>query len=415
MKLLSIVLWVALGVCAAISQLEKDYAKLLSLVEHLEKRTIHHGKSENMTIVLFSGKASISNKLAHVESLLGQGSPIRKLYDISNDTTGNGVIGYIGSFSPGQVKSIAKAEFVDSVFEDTLVYAQGYLEERQDSYKTVTNQPYHLARISHKQNPKGTSEAGKYTYIQYTSYPTNIYVLDSGIRTSHQAFGGRARWGANFADEVNSDVSGHGTAVASMAADVSVESTIWGVKVLQANTGALSWIVAGLEWSINHATQRKQKAVINMSVGSGAVNIYDKFMEIAQQRNIVLSLAAGNSNQDACQTSPAKSSKGNVGIFTVGSTGDEDVQSSFSNWGDCVTLLAPGEGIRGASKDSDNGYLYWSGTSMSAPVFAGVAAYWMSVSNVEYNNLEYILTRNKGLVTGLKGTTPNVIAWNLHT
>ena len=264
-------------------------------------------------------------------------------------------------------------------------------------------------------NPKGTSEAGKYSYIEQTSYPTNIYILDSGIRTSHEAFAGRALWGANFADNTNSDLNGHGTAVASMAAAVSVESTIWGVKVLQHDSGALSWIVAGLEWSINHATQRNQKAVINMSVGSGAVDIYDRFMEIAQQRNIVITVAAGNANQDACQTSPAKSSKGNIGVYTVGSTGEDDVQSGFSNWGDCVTLLAPGEGIKGASKDSDNTYLYWTGTSMSAPVFAGLAAYWMSLTSLDYANLQYMLTRNTGLVTGIKGNTPNILAWNLHT
>ncbi|QNP95161.1 peptidase S8/S53 domain-containing protein [Yarrowia lipolytica] len=419
MKLLSILLWISIGLCAAIPQLENDYAKLLSLMEHLEKRTMPHEKSEkseNSTIVLFSGKASISEKLAHVGSLVDKGILITKLYDISNNTAGNGVIGYVGSFTQREVQSIEDSDtIIDSVFADTLVYAQGQLEERQDIYKTVTNQPYHLARISHKQNPKGTTEAGKYSYIQYTSFPTNIYVLDSGIRTSHEAFGGRAQWGANFADDIDRDLGGHGTAVASMAAAVSVESTIWGVKVLQLNTGALSWIIAGLEWSINHATERNQKAVINMSVGSGAVDIYDRFMEIAQERNIVVTVAAGNNDQDACQKSPAKSSKGNIGVYTVGSTGDEDVQSGFSNWGDCVTLLAPGEGIKGASKDSDNGYLYWTGTSMSAPIFAGLVSYWMSISDLDYANLEYLLTRNTGLVTGLKGNTPNILAWNLHT
>lgn len=144
MKLLSILLWISIGLCAAIPQLENDYAKLLSLME-LEKRTMPHEKSEkseNSTIVLFSGKASISEKLAHVGSLVDKGILITKLYDISNNTAGNGVIGYVGSFTQREVQSIEDSDtIIDSVFADTLVYAQGQLEERQDIYKTVTNQP----------------------------------------------------------------------------------------------------------------------------------------------------------------------------------------------------------------------------------------------------------------------------------
>ncbi|KAG5356339.1 Alkaline extracellular protease [Yarrowia sp. B02] len=413
MKLLSSLLWATLGLSAALPQLERDYAKLLSIMEHIETREVQ--TESNFTIVTFSSTASISDKLAHVEALVEQGAHIKKLYDVSNNAAGNGVVGYIGSFSSGSIESIQDSEVIDAVVADTLVYAQGHLEERQQLYNTVENQPYHLARISHKQNPKGTSEAGKYVYIPHTSFPTNIYIVDSGIRTSHEAFGGRAIWGANFADDDDRDLGGHGTAVASMAAGVSLESTIWGVKVLHLNTGALSWIVAGLEWSINHATQRNEKAVINMSIGSGAVDIYDKFMEIAKQRNIVMSIAAGNGDQDACETSPAKSSKGNIAVYTVGSTSDSDVQSGYSNWGDCVTLLAPGEAIRGASKDNDNGYAYWTGTSMAAPIFSGLAAYWMSLTTVDLTGLEYWMTQNKNLVTGLKGSTPNILAWNLHT
>lgn len=413
------IIFSTLALAAPLASVESDYAKLLSIVGSSRPRLAR--RDINTTIVMFNSDVSISEKLAHVETLLRDGSHIEKLYDVSDTATGAGVVGYVGTFSDEALTLIQDSEATRSVQEDVMVYGLGHevaqpelLKRQDDFYVTLSNQPWWLARISHKQNPKGTSKGSQYTYRTTSLYPTHIYIVDSGIRTSHEVFKGRAKWGANFVNDIDRDENGHGTSVGSIATQVSVTSTIWAVKVLGANnSGALSWILSGLEWVINHAATQNGDAVINMSLSTGVNNAFDSLVEQALLRNITLTAAAGNSDNDACSLSPAESSRRYKGFFTAASSNENDQQSGFSGYGSCVDLLAPGESVVAANAGSDNGYSSWTGTSMSAPIVAGMAAYWLTVSHYNLEFLETILELNRDVITNIKQDTPNILAWNL--
>lgn len=167
-------------------------------------------------------------------------------------------------------------------------------------------------------------------------------MVDSGVRTSHVAFGGRAHWGANFNNDVDEDEHGHGTAVASIAASISKNAQIYAVKVLgPQNTGSLSGILAGMEWAINHAAGQKGQSVINMSIGSDSTEVYKTLIQKALEKNIALFFAAGNNNEDACTVSPARFAKDFTGVFTVGASNLADNMEDWSGYGNCVSMVAP--------------------------------------------------------------------------
>lgn len=244
-----------------------------------------------------------------------------------------------------------------------------------------------------------------------TQLPTSIYIIDSGVRTTHAHFGGRAKWVANFYNTINEDEHGHGTGVAGVAASVSKDAKIYDVKVLgKDNTGSLTGVVADLEWAINHGSLSPANSVINMSFGSSISFIYEPLLLRAVTP---LVFSAGNSDNDACSFSPAESSRRYEGVYTVGSTNENDIQSDFSGWGECVSLLAPGENIYALTTRSDSSYVFWEKTSMPSPQIAGLASYWLSLLQLDPPSLEWLLTRNRGQLKVRKGT-PNILAWNMY-
>lgn len=414
---LSLILLSTLAVALPVAQKPaSEYNQLLDLINNqdLEKRDI----SGQPTIVMFTDNSTISDKLAHVKAIVGN-DHIEKLYDItSSSKNGAGVAGYVGTFSNETLALIAAAGCISVFQEDMIVQGLGFeehLEERQQSlYNTESGQPWHLGRISHLNNPRNTPQASEYVYRSGT-LDTNIYVVDSGVRTSHQAFGGRAHWGANFNNDVDEDEHGHGTAVASIAAGISKNAQIYAVKVLgPQNTGSLSGILAGMEWAINHAAGNKGRSVINMSIGSDSTEVYKTLIQKAVEKNIALTFAAGNSNQDACTVSPASYAKDFTGVFTVGASNLADNMEDWSGHGNCVSMLAPGVSISSASRRGDDVWTSWKGTSMSAPIVAGLASYWLSIISVDLASLEWFLTQSKGHVN-TRDNTPDILAWNFHT
>ncbi|AOW07435.1 peptidase S8/S53 domain-containing protein [Yarrowia lipolytica] len=412
---LSLLLLSTLAVALPIAQQPaSEYNQLLDLINNqdLEKRDI----SGQPTIVMFTDNSTISDKLAHVKAIIGN-DHIEKLYDVSSTEKGAGVAGYVGTFSNETLALIADAGCISIFQEDIIVKGLGLeedLEERDSSiYTTESGQPWHLGRISHLQNPRNTPQASEYVYRTGTR-DTNIYVVDSGVRTSHVAFGGRAHWGANFNNDVDEDEHGHGTAVASIAASISKNAQIYAVKVLgPQNTGSLSGILAGMEWAINHAAGQKGQSVINMSIGSDSTEVYKTLIQKALEKNIALFFAAGNNNEDACTVSPARFAKDFTGVFTVGASNLADNMEDWSGYGNCVSMVAPGVAISSASRRGDDVWTSWKGTSMASPIVAGIASYWMSIINFDLPSLEWVLTQSKGLVN-THNNTPNILAWNFH-
>ena len=232
---------------------------------------------------------------------------------------------------------------------------------------TQSNPPWGLDRIDQRARPLNAS----YTF-NFTGAGVRVYVIDTGIRATHSQFGGRASnvfdaFGGNGAD-----CNGHGTHVAGTIGGstfgVAKSSLPRGVRVLNCSgSGSNSGVIAGVDWvRTNHVAP----AVANMSLGGGASSALDTAVNNLSNAGVAIAVAAGNSNANACNSSPARAAN----AITVGSTTTTDARSSFSNFGTCLDLFAPGSGILSSWFSSDTATATLSGTSMASPHVAGVAA-----------------------------------------
>jgi subtilisin family serine protease len=218
---------------------------------------------------------------------------------------------------------------------------------------------------------------GDYSYATGAA-GIHVYVIDTGIRTDHSDFGGRASgdftaindgWGAE-------DCHWHGTHVAG-----TVGGSTWGVakgvslhavRVLSCSgSGSISGVVAGVDWvAANHISP----AVANMSLGGGYSVSLNQAVANTVAAGVTFAVAAGNESTDACVRSPASEPS----ALTVGATDASDVRASFSNYGSCLDLFAPGVGITSAHKASTTATATASGTSMASPHVAGAAALYLA-------------------------------------
>lgn len=216
-----------------------------------------------------------------------------------------------------------------------------------------------------------------YTYATTASNVT-AYVVDSGVRIGHEEFGGRAEYGYNFVDGTRaaSDCHGHGTHNAGIVGGetygVAKDVKIVAVKVLNCNnSGTTANVLAGYDWVARNA---EGPAVANVSIGGSASDAKDAAVRTMVEAGITVAVSAGNNDVSACQQSPAREPS----VLTVGSTTRDDSRSSFSNYGSCVDLFAPGSSVPSAAHSSDTATGTKSGTSMAAPHVAGVAALYVS-------------------------------------
>ncbi|MEU6882325.1 S8 family serine peptidase [Streptomyces sp. NPDC046712] len=218
----------------------------------------------------------------------------------------------------------------------------------------------------------------KYTYPDKAGEGVTAYVIDTGVRVSHEDFGGRAADGFDAIDNDNTaqDGNGHGTHVAGTIAGtahgVAKKAKIVAVRVLDDNgSGTTEQVVAGIDWvTKNH----QGPSVANMSLGGGADPALDEAVKKAIASGVTFGVAAGNESSDAGQGSPSRVQE----AITVASSTEDDQQSSFSNFGSVVDLYAPGSEITSAWNDSDTGTKTISGTSMATPHVVGAAAVYLA-------------------------------------
>ena len=235
----------------------------------------------------------------------------------------------------------------------------------------VTTLSWGLDRIDQRNLPLDT----RYTRTQSGAGVT-VYVVDTGVRSTHSELVGRVATGFSTISDGNGsqDCHGHGTHVAGTVAGtnygVAPAALIVPVRVLNCSGSAsTSDIIAGIDWIITHH-QAGVPAVANMSLGGSRSAALDLAVARGVADGVSFVVAAGNSNLNACQVSPA----GEPLAITVGSTTSTDERSSFSNFGTCLDVFAPGSNIVSAGHTNDSATRMLSGTSMAAPHVAGVAA-----------------------------------------
>jgi len=250
-----------------------------------------------------------------------------------------------------------------------------------------------------------------------------IYVQDTGVRVTHQEFGGRASSSLDVtsgnAVECNGDLNcatdgqGHGTHCAGTAGGqtygVAAAASVRAVKTLSdQGSGARSWQYTAIDWVTVSGTR---PAVISMSLGgSGADPGYTTVIDAAVQNGVTIVVAAGNSNSDACNFSPAFAAN----AITVGSTTSADRRSSFSNYGTCVEIWAPGSAVVSASNSDDTSYRSLSGTSMACPHVSGAAALVLGVdpSKNSAKVLQALMDKAAmNVIDDLKSGDTNALLW----
>ncbi|UVS77294.1 S8 family peptidase [Actinokineospora sp. UTMC 2448] len=278
-------------------------------------------------------------------------------------TWSRAVNGFAARMTERQARKLAADPAVAYVEQDGVVRVAG----------TQPNPPsWGLDRIDQRNLPLDNS----YTYPNTASNVT-AYIIDTGIRTTHNDFGGRATWGTNTAgDGNNTDCNGHGTHVAGTvggtAYGVAKDVKLVAVKVLGCDgSGSFAGVISGIEWVTQNA---RKPAVANMSLGGGANTSVDTAVRNSISSGVVYSLASANDNRDACNTSPARVAEG----ITVNASDRNDARASFSNFGRCTDIFAPGVSITAPWYTSDSATNTISGTSMAAPHVAGVAALRLS-------------------------------------
>ncbi|WP_302061385.1 S8 family peptidase [Streptomyces sp. A3M-1-3] len=276
--------------------------------------------------------------------------------------------GFSAKMSKAQATKLATDPRVAYVEQDAVV-------EIND---TQSNATWGLDRVDQRNLPL----SGTYTYNTAASN-VSAYIVDTGIRISHTEFGGRARLGTDTVGDGQNgnDCHGHGTHVAGTVGGktygVAKGVKLVAVRVLNCTgSGTNAGVIAGVDWVTANAVK---PAVANMSLGGGANTTLDNAVKRSIASGVSYAIAAGNGNilgwpANACNHSPARVPE----AITVGATDSSDRRASFSNYGTCLDLFAPGVNVTSAWKDNDTATNTISGTSMATPHTAGVAALYLA-------------------------------------
>jgi cerevisin len=366
-------------------------------------------------IVMFKPEVAASAATDFVQDVTG------KLFSEVKDKVSLFNVGDLKGFSaylpPAVLEFVQNSNLVQFIEPDSMM--------KLNEFDIQKEAPWGLSRISHRK----TSNDFDYLYDNEGGKGVDAYVVDTGIKVEHEEFEGRAVWGAAIAfPKIPIDTNGHGThcagIIGSKTYGVAKGVNLYAVGVMNMlGMGSTSDIIKGLEYVVEqHKIRMIQKgfkgSTVNLSLGGGQSEAFDLAVNAAVNAGLHVAVAAGNDDKDACDYSPARA----TGPITVGATNIDDAKASFSNWGKCVDVFAPGE-------DIESTYIYGgtarlSGTSMASPHVAGLLSYYLSLlpeeaseyakGNIDPTELKRKLIKyaTKGVISGLDANSPNKLIYN---
>jgi serine protease len=311
--------------------------------------------------------------------------------------------GFAVMMGKAQARALARDPRVKYVEQDSVLWAV--------DTQTQLDPPWGLDRIDQQDRPVDAN----YIY-NFTGAGVTAYIIDTGIRKTHVDFDDRASHGYTAIGDGRGgdDCNGHGTHVAG-----TVGGSTWGVakkvrlvavRVLDCQgSGATSGVIAGVNWVTANFVA---PAVANMSLGGGTSSALDSAVRNSIAAGVTYAVAAGNSNANACNSSPSRV----LEALTVGASTSSDSRSSFSNRGTCLDLFAPGSSITSAWNTSDTATNTISGTSMASPHVAGVAALYLEQKpGASPSDVAGALVGNAttGRLTGIGTGSPNRLLYSL--
>jgi subtilisin family serine protease len=335
---------------------------------------------------------------------------------------------YNVGFHKGFAAKITDQSIIDQIQHEPTVMAiemNGIVEIYQKTCTgvTPTAASWGLSRISFNGDiSTGLRQSFYYDTDKFSGAGTTVYIIDTGILVTHVDFENRASWGIAIAPGGNVDGNGHGTHCAGTAVGrtygVAKAANVVAVKVLGA-TGSGTWadVAAGIDWVAANGIPFKSVASLSLG-GGGPQQVVTTAVNNAVASGISVVVAAGNANSDACGYSPA----GIPATICVGASeiagaeGEEfDARSSFSNYGRCLHIFAPGRDITSAWIGSNTASAINSGTSMACPHVAGQAACILSSEdNISPQRVKDVLqqTSQPDLIANAGLDSPNFLLYN---
>ncbi|KAK0672596.1 putative protease [Cercophora samala] len=359
---------------------------------------------------LIPGKYIVKFKDDSSDSLISKALGGRKADYLYKNKGFKGFAGALDGAALEKIRGLPEVEYVE---QDASFTIDSAAELSKRYLIQQSNAPWNLARIS-----SHTLGSTVYRYDNSSGFGTCSYVIDSGVLVTHPQFAGNAVWGTNTAgDGINTDSNGHGTALAGVIGGqiygVAKKTKIIAVKVLNASgSGSTSGVIAGMNWVIqDKATRGCPKGVsANISLGGSFSTAMNNAVAAMVSNNVFVAVAAGGSNTNAGNTSPASAPQ----ACTAAASTASDARASSSNYGAVIDIFAPGERIVTAWINGGTNTL--SGTSFAAAHITGLGSYLFGLPNASQNGgnmCAYIQSiATVGVLSGVPAGTVNLLAYN---